>query len=254
MQAEELHAARAPGDPFEAWPHPTAAQCADVVERLAAMHGMPRRPRAEAKGHNPAETRACGSVPTILDALVRTILSQNTTNRNSSRAMQNFVERFGGDYEAVRQASLAAVSESIACGGLAHVKGRRIKNIVDSLHAALGEVTLEHLRPLPDAEIKEALMRFDGVGPKTASCVLLFCLRRDSFAVDTHVFRIAKKLGWVPAKATREQTHLHLDARVPPSLMYALHVLLIRHGKSCYACAANGRPQQQPRGPCPLQL
>jgi endonuclease III len=113
-------------------------------------------------------------------------------------------------------------------------------------------VSLEHLRPLGDAEIKAALMQYPGVGPKTASCVLLFCLGRDSFAVDTHVFRIAKQLGWVPPKATREQTHTHLDARVPKHLQYALHVLLIRHGKSCYRCAAQGRPQQPPLGPCPL--
>ena len=249
MEGEKLQRA-ASGDPFESWPQPTAEQCAKVVQSLAAMHGMPRRPKAA--GGKGLETRACGSVPTILDALVSTILSQNTTNRNSSRAMKNFLQRFGGDYEAVRKAPLAAVSESIACGGLANVKGKRIKTIVDSLHAQQGEITLEHLRPLPNDEIKDALMRFDGVGPKTASCVLLFCLSRDSFAVDTHVFRIAKKLDWVPAKATREQTHLHLDARVPTSLMYPLHVLLIRHGKSCYECAANGRPQQRPRGPCPL--
>ncbi|KAJ3033592.1 hypothetical protein HK097_004790 [Rhizophlyctis rosea] len=99
----------------------------------------------------------------------------------------------------------------------------------------------------------EELMQFDGVGPKTASCVLLFCLRRPSFAVDTHVFRITKALGWVPKEAGREEAHRHLDVRVPEELMYGLHVLLIKHGKTCTNCAARGKPQQPPVGPCPIK-
>jgi endonuclease III len=223
---------------FSDWPAPTAAECEEVTERLARLHGRVRRPKQVVAR---PETDSCGEVPTILDALVRTILSQNTTNKNSRGAMRSFLTRFEGDYEKVRVAKTSEVVDSLRQGGLANIKGKRIKAIVEALFAERGEVSLEHLRPLGD-----------GVGPKTASCVLLFCLGRDSFAVDTHVFRIAKQLGWVPPKATREQTHTHLDARVPKHLQYALHVLLIRHGKSCYRCAAQGRPQQPPLGPCPL--
>jgi endonuclease-3 len=231
--------------PFADWRAPTPRQCAKAAEGLAQLHGMPQR-------RLPEETVGCGGVPTILDALVRTILSQNTTQKNSTAAMAGFIERFDNDYAAVDRAPVEEVAQSIRCGGLANVKAGRIKAIVASLAKERGEISLEHLRPLSDAAVKTALMRYPGVGPKTASCVLLFCLQRDSFAVDTHVLRISKKLGWVPGQATREQAHLHLDARVPKPLHFALHVLMVRHGKSCYACAANGRPQQAPLGACPL--
>jgi endonuclease-3 len=86
----------------------------------------------------------------------------------------------------------------------------------------------------------EELVSFDGVGPKTASCVLLFCLGRDSFAVDTHVFRLSKVLGWVPDKANRISAQAHLEKRVPDELKYGLHVLMIQHGRVCKGCKKLG--------------
>lgn len=85
------------------------------------------------------------------------------------------------------------------------------------------------------------LLSFQGVGPKTASCVLLFCLRRDSFAVDTHVHRITGLLGWRPAGANREETQAHLEARVPDEDKYGIHVLMVTHGKTCGECRAGGK-------------
>lgn len=219
-------------------PAPTPAQCAEAVEALSQLHGKPRRGRGEAQ---------------VLCAVVQTILSQNTTAANSRRAMERFTERFGRDYAAVRAAPLQAVVDSIACAGLGNIKGRRIQSMLADIEAQRGEISLEHLRTLDDAAVQAELTRFKGIGPKTASCVLLFCLGRDSFAVDTHVHRISKRLGWVPAGATREAAFAHLDARVPARLKHALHVLLVRHGKTCPDCAAHGRPQFAPRGPCPLK-
>jgi endonuclease-3 len=96
--------------------------------------------------------------------------------------------RFGkGNYEAIREAPLEDVVEALRCGGLANIKGGRIKEILDEVHEKHGKLSLDHLHGLGDEEAKRELMEFNGVGPKTASCVLLFCLHRDSFAVDTHV-------------------------------------------------------------------
>jgi endonuclease-3 len=93
------------------------------------------------------------------------------------------------------------------------------------------------------------LVSYDGVGPKTASCVLLFCLGRDSFAVDTHVFRLSRLLGWVPPRADRVLAQAHLDQRVPNALKYGLHVLMVHHGRSCAGCKnAAGRGTA-----CPLK-
>jgi endonuclease III len=79
------------------------------------------------------------------------------------------------------------------------------------------------------------------VGPKTASCVLLFCLQREDFAVDTHVYRITGLLGWRPKAASREETYAHLNVRVPDEDKYGLHILLVGHGKKCDECRAGGK-------------
>jgi len=85
------------------------------------------------------------------------------------------------------------------------------------------------------------LLSFDGVGPKTASCVLLFCLQREDFAVDTHVQRITGLLGWHPAKSSREQTYHHLNKRIPDEFKYSLHIHFVHHGKVCDECKAGGK-------------
>ena len=84
---------------------------------------------------------------------------------------------------------------------------------------------MEYLHQLGDEAVKKELCRFKGVGPKTAACVLMFCLNRPEFPVDTHVWRIAKRLHWVPPSATREQTYDHLNLRIPDEIKYAMHVL-----------------------------
>lgn len=229
---------------------PTARAVKAATDALAALHGMPKRPRSP---DAPSDIKAsCGETPTVLEALVRTILSQNTTNKNSSAAMDGLQRKYGGDWDAMRRSQPATIAGAIACGGLANVKGRRIHALLQDLHRKGATPSLEHLRSLSDSEAKAALQAIDGVGPKTASCVLLFCLGRDSFAVDTHVLRIAKRLGWLPQNATREQAHDRLDEAVPGRYKYALHVLMVEHGKCCIDCAANQRPQKNPLGPCPL--
>jgi endonuclease III len=171
--------------PFPHFVHPTPEECRAVDAALVNVHGNRVRPKEmnlNALGAN------CGEVPSVLDALVRTILSQNTNNKNSSTAKQSLDKTFGpGNFEAVRAAPLEEVVDALRCGGLANIKGGRIKQILDEVYEKYGTLSLDHLHGVSDDEAKRELMAFDGVGPKTASCVLLFCLRRDSFAVDTHV-------------------------------------------------------------------
>ena len=241
--------------PFPDHRAPTAADCAEVAEVLTQLHGRVRRPKPNAPPSAEATwTASCGGVNSVLDALVRTILSQNTTNSNSSRAMRGLQARFVGDYAAVCRAPVAEVAASIRCGGLANIKAQRLLAILADLQARHGQLSLEYLRDWTTPAVLAELTRYPGVGPKTAGCVLLFCLQRDVFAVDTHIFRITRALGWVPPHANRVTTQLHLDARVPDQLKHALHVLLIRHGKTCMRCAAQGRPQRPSPIPCPLRL
>jgi endonuclease-3 len=90
--------------------------------------------------------------------------------------------------------------------------------ILNSLLEQHGSLSLEHLRQLPADDIKAQLSSYKGVGPKTIACVLMFCLGRAEFPVDTHVWEISKQLGWVAAAASREQTYEHLNACVPDDI------------------------------------
>lgn len=95
----------------------------------------------------------------------------------------------------------------------------------------LAEPSMEHLWDMDTDAVKAELGRFKGVGPKTISCVLMFTMRRGEFPVDTHVWKLAIKLGWVPKNATRETTYDHLNHKIPEPLKYDMHCLLVEHGK-----------------------
>lgn len=205
---------------------PTPDECRLVHAALSDLH-----PEVVAGLPGPAgPSAACGARGSVLDSLINTILSQNTTDVNSARAFANLKRAFPS-WEAVRTAPAAPIEEAIRSGGLAAIKTARIRAILAQLHAERGECSLEHLRAEPDGAIKDYLRRFKGVGAKTISCVMMFCLGRAEIPVDTHVWKIAIALGWLPKAATRDETYDLLSARVPDGIKYALHVLLVKHGK-----------------------
>jgi DNA-(apurinic or apyrimidinic site) lyase len=84
-----------------------------------------------------------------------------------------------------------------------------------------------------------ALIQYPGIGVKTAACVILFCLQRPCYAVDTHVWRLTKDLGWVPPKANEIKTFAHCQVRVPDEYKYKLHQLFWHHGQECVRCRAD---------------
>ncbi|KAF8527324.1 DNA glycosylase [Gautieria morchelliformis] len=227
--------------PFPDYPHPTIEEAHAVYTLLAQTHGersFIRRPPSDTA--NSAQT--CGNVPNILDSLIGTILSQNTSAGNSTRAKENLDMTFGKhNFAAIAEAPQPVVYDAIKHGGLAQKKSKTIQAILRSVHAKHGSYSLQHLasRDLTDTQVMEELQSYDGVGPKTASCVLLFCLARESFAVDTHVYRLSHLLDWVPKKAGRVITQAHLDVRIPGELKYGLHVLMIHHGRTCKGCKSH---------------
>ncbi|KAF6766800.1 HhH-GPD domain protein [Kalmanozyma brasiliensis GHG001] len=258
--------------PFPDHPLPTAAEAERVAWILGDFHGYKRESdggRGLPKYTTPkGEDRwgGCGDVPSVLDAVIRTVLSCNTSNRNSAAAHRSMTEHFGAkNWEAIHEAKESELVEAIRCGGLANNKARTIKGILADTKERHGKLSLDHLHDATDDEIMQELVGFNGVGPKVASCVLAFCIGRESMAVDTHVFRLCKSLGWVPEKANRDQTYYHLHERVPGHLKYALHVLLIQHGKRCANCSAKGFATVKEEGkgsdddgewtdrPCPLK-
>lgn len=182
-----------------------------------------------------------------LDELVLTVLSQNTTDANCFRGWEGLRARFAS-WDAVLAAPEAAVEDAIRPAGLAAQKAATIRNLLRRLRDARGTPSLDHLDGMGDAEALAYLSEFRGVGVKTAACVLCFALGRDVIPVDTHVHRIARRLGLVPPTASATRTHEILNEEVPPGLRYELHLLLIRHGREvcrargprCEACALAG--------------
>ncbi len=201
---------------------PTRRQWRVLDRRLAGAHG----PKL---GH--------GRRGDPLDALVGTILSQSTNDVLSGRAYDSLKERFPTWEEALR-APTNEIAAAIERGGLAKAKARWIKAILEELVVERGELSLDFLRTYSPAETREYLTHFEGVGPKTAACVLLFALGQPVFPVDTHIHRIARRMGWVADKDTAERTFQVLDAAIPDELKYQLHVNLIAHGRT--VCHARG--------------
>lgn len=166
-----------------------------------------------------------------LDELIVTILSQHTNDGNRDRAYQTLRRRFP-TWEDVRIARVADVADAIRCGGLANQKAARIKGILNQLKEERGTLNLDFLRDAPLEEAEKFLSRFNGVGPKTIACVLLFACRQPVFPIDTHIDRILRRLGWMDAKMTTEAAHAFMRPLVPDEIKYQLHVNLIWHGRA----------------------
>jgi endonuclease III len=181
-----------------------------------------------------------------VDELVCTILSQNTNDVNRDRAFTALRRHFP-TWEAVRDANPGTVVEAIRPAGLANQKGPRIQQVLREITAERGSLELDFLKDLPLEEARSWLMKFKGVGPKTAAIVLLFSLGRPAFPVDTHVYRVTGRLGLRPEGMTVEQAHPYLEALFPPETYSAAHLNLIRLGREI--CAA-----RKPDCPhCPLR-
>jgi endonuclease-3 len=181
-----------------------------------------------------------------VDELVSTILSQNTNDLNRDRAFRLLRARFS-TWEQVRDAPIAQVVEAIRPAGLANQKGPRIQQVLRSITEERGSLDLSFLADLPLEEARAWLMRFKGVGPKTAAIVLCFSLGRPAFPVDTHIYRVTGRIGLRPPRMSVEQAHPYLESLFAPASYYAAHLNLIRLGREI--CGA-----RNPRCPiCPIR-
>jgi endonuclease-3 len=201
-------------------PHPNIARVPEIIARLDEAYGLPEwRPHQD---------------PT--SELVLTILSQNTSDANSGRAFVRLLEAFP-TWDAVIDAPLPEMIAAIQPGGLAPTKAPRIQAVLRDIKARNGgSFDLSFLGDLPLEEARAWLRELHGVGPKTVACVLMFALGRPAMPVDTHVFRVAMRLGLIPERAgkaamTPEKAHALLEAAVPPEDFYAFHIGLIKHGR-----------------------
>lgn len=180
-----------------------------------------------------------------LPMLINIILSQATSDANSKRTFENLKKRFE-TWEKVLRAKEAEIADAIRLGGLANQKAKVIKDLLVQIKEERSALSLEFLDQMNDADAREYLSRFRGIGPKTVACTLLFALHKEVFPLDTHIFRVLKRMGILPEKITDSKAHKLLDELVPHRKFYSLHVNLIRLGRSI--C----RPREPLCERCPL--
>jgi len=179
--------------------------------------------------------------------LTFTILSQHTSDINSERAFRTLMERFG-TLEAVAAADVDDIEETIAGGGLAKIKAPRIKTVLNQiLELNDGSLDLKFLAEMPMDEARAWLRQLPGIGPKSAGIILSFSLGMPAMAVDTHIFRVSQRLGFIGPKVNADKAHEILEAAMPPEDVYPFHAALITHGRKvckaqrplCGTCVVN---------------
>lgn len=167
-------------------------------------------------------------LPKPLDTLIATILSQNTNDNNSYKAYQSLKKNFP-HWADIRNAKTSSIAKIIKVGGLAKQKSIAIKKLIVNL-SSRNDLKLNFIDQVNDQDAINELTRFDGVGVKTASCVLLFSLDRNICPVDTHVHRTLNRIGIVNEK-TPDKTFYSLNKILPDGIAHSLHTNLIRLGR-----------------------
>jgi len=189
-----------------------------IQERLLEMYGTPTWTKLDG-----------------VSELVSTILSQNTNDGNRDLAYARIRSRFP-TWEQVRDAKANDVVEAIRPAGLANQKGPRIQQALRRITQERGELNIDFLAKLPLAEARNWLLSINGIGPKTAAIVLLFCYDMPAFPVDTHVHRVTGRLGLRAEKMSADDTHTLMEHLCPPGMEGPLHLNIIRHGREiCHA-------------------
>jgi endonuclease-3 len=190
-------------------------RAATVLLILRETFAMPMWTKAK---RNPFET------------LIVTIISQNTADRNTARAFKRLSKRFEIKPEVLANAEISHIEEALKTAGLYRSKSKTIKQvsriILEKFHGAV-----QPILTLPLEQARETFIQMSGVGPKTADVVLLFSKGRPTIPVDTHVNRVSKRLDFAPANGDYETVRSSLQALYDPSYYFAVHVLLIAHGR-----------------------
>jgi endonuclease-3 len=228
----------ATSSPFPNFPHPTPADCEESHQVLQTRHQA--TVDEEFSDPNTPQT-----IPHVLDAMVVALLSAATGWSNAKRAMNSMKEVYGSvfayDEIYAKGQGRQKLEDTIKCGGLHVRKSTLIASMLQQVHERHGKWNLDHLFDATDEEAMKELLTYKGIGPKCAFVVMGWCLKRNPFTVDTHVYRIAGLWGWIPKKATRETAQAHLDAMVPKELKFDLHFLLIAHGRTCPVCRGGSK-------------
>ncbi|KAK2771244.1 base excision DNA repair protein [Colletotrichum kahawae] len=232
----EAWSQHAHASPYPEFRRPTPEECQTTFEILENLHG-------DVVGENFADPDApAQEYPYVMDALVVAALGQATSWANAKRAMKNMKVVYGStfNYDAIVKGGMEKLIDALRPGGMQNRKAKILMQLLNDVKARHGKWDLQHLFNASDDDVVKEVVSYWGIGPKCAFCLLSICLKRDAFAVDTHIYRITGLWGWRPADASRELAQAHLDARIPNELKFALHYQFIVHGRECPACRGNG--------------
>jgi len=186
-----------------------------IIQNLESTYGVPVNERAS----------------DALDMLIKIILSQATSDTNSHRTFAALKKRFP-QWEAALRARESTIADVIQAGGLANQKAKVIKALLRQIKAEHGTLDLNFLHEMSAEEAVDYLRQFRGIGPKTIACTLLFACRKEVFPLDTHIFRILRRVGLIPQKCTDQRAHEIMNSIVPHGKFYSFHVNLVRHGRA----------------------
>ena len=186
-----------------------------IIQNLERAYGVPENRRSSGP----------------LDMLIKIILSQATSDTNSHRTFAALKKRFP-TWDKLLRARAATIADTIRSGGLANQKAEVIKSVLRQIKEKHGTLDLNFLHDLDNEEAARYLSQFRGIGPKTVACTLLFACRKDVFPLDTHIFRILRRVGLIPQKSTDARAHEIMNRIVPTGKFYSFHVNLVRHGRT----------------------
>lgn len=164
-------------------------------------------------------------------SLIKVILSQNTNDRNRDRAFKGIIQKYETT-EKILNAKQEELAKIISVAGMQNIKSKRIKECLKEIKNRRGKLDLDFLSELDTEKAKEWLTELPGIGPKSAAIILNFDFKKPVFPVDTHVFRVTKRLGLIPQEVTRKKAHQLLDKITENIDVYSLHLNIIRHGRT----------------------
>lgn len=167
-----------------------------------------------------------------LHELISTILSQRTNGANEEKAFKQLWDHYGS-WEAIAAGSVDTIAELIAPSNWPEQKAPRIKAVLEQIIEMRGTADIQFLADLPVAQALAWLTGLPGVGPKTATLVLLFCFRKPVLPVDTHVHRVSQRVGMIGKQVTAEQAHTLLLSLLPQDadVLWNFHHNMLRHGQ-----------------------
>ena len=158
-------------------------------------------------------------------------MSQHTSDINSERAFENLISHFES-IKAISNADVSEIERCIKTAGLHKIKAVRIKDVLNIIESRIGGFDLSFLAEMPLEPAKNWLKSLPGIGPKTAAIVLCFSFGMPAMPVDTHIYRVSRRLGLIDSKVSADKAHDLMEKIVAPNEIFPFHMYLIKHGRA----------------------